>query len=268
MELSAGPHLPRLGWRRFHANSCNSSQLPINAHGSSRGIRSGEGEAPETHTWLASPSSPFPLLPSRAQLTWASSWREVDGTEHQKEGALSPRRKGPSVPQPCTYPWEEKMGQLILLLVVTTFSSHLMSWGKQDWSRLYWITASLQSLDYGWSPKRVSQNDLWGQIPGSPQETDWYPQRGQSRHQQYSRVGGQSSQASVLVRKTQINLTAGMEWLKMVGRTPKDIHVTIQHCGPVIHLFLIKRMRAPLSVRHQIKPGSSWPALRGRGIWS
>ena len=149
MELSAGPHLPRLGWRRFHANSCNSSQLPINAHGSSREISSGEGEAPEAHTLLASPSSPFPLLPSRAQLTWASSWREVDGTEHQEERALSPRRKGPSAPQPCTYPWEEMMGWLILLLVGTTFSSRLMSWGKQDWSRLYQITASLQSLDYG-----------------------------------------------------------------------------------------------------------------------
>lgn len=54
-----------------------------------------------------------------------------------------------------------------------------------------------------------------------------------------------------------VYLTAGMEWLKMVGWTPKDIRVTVQHCGPVIHLFLIKRMRAPLSVKHQIKPGSS-----------
>lgn len=36
-----------------------------------------------------------------------------------------------------SYPWEETMGRLILLLVVMAFSSHLMSWGKQDWSRLY-----------------------------------------------------------------------------------------------------------------------------------
>lgn len=98
MELFAGPHLPRSGRRRFHANSCNSSPLPINARGSGRGMRSGEGEAPEAHTLLASPSSPFSLLPSRAQLIWASSWREVDGTEHQEEGVLIPRRKGPSAP--------------------------------------------------------------------------------------------------------------------------------------------------------------------------
>lgn len=36
-----------------------------------------------------------------------------------------------------SYPWEETMGRLILLLVVMALSSHLMSWGKQDWSRLY-----------------------------------------------------------------------------------------------------------------------------------
>lgn len=36
-----------------------------------------------------------------------------------------------------SYPWEETMGRLMLLLVVMAFSSHLMSWGKQDWSKLY-----------------------------------------------------------------------------------------------------------------------------------
>lgn len=61
------------------------------------------GEAPEAQTLLASPFSPFPSLPSRAWLARAeqrprSSWREVDGKEHQGEGALGPRRRGPSPP--------------------------------------------------------------------------------------------------------------------------------------------------------------------------
>lgn len=44
---------------------------------------------------------------------------------------------GGMVAKTSFYPWEETMGRLILLLVVMAFSSHLMSWGKQDWSRLY-----------------------------------------------------------------------------------------------------------------------------------
>lgn len=44
---------------------------------------------------------------------------------------------GGEVAEMSSYPWEETMGRLILLLVVMAFSSHLMSWGKQDWSRLY-----------------------------------------------------------------------------------------------------------------------------------
>lgn len=44
---------------------------------------------------------------------------------------------GGEAAETSSYPWEETMGRLILLLVVMAFSSHLMSWGKQDWSRLY-----------------------------------------------------------------------------------------------------------------------------------
>lgn len=43
-------------------------------------------------------------------------------------------------------PWEEKMGLLMLLLVVMAASSHLISCGSPDCSRLYWITAILHNV--------------------------------------------------------------------------------------------------------------------------
>lgn len=43
-------------------------------------------------------------------------------------------------------PWEENMGRLMVLLVVMAVSSHLMSCGSPDCSRLYWITASLHKV--------------------------------------------------------------------------------------------------------------------------
>ena len=87
MELLAGPHLPRSGRRRFHANSCNSSQLPVNARGSGRGRRSGQGEAPEAHTLLASPSS----------LLFASQQSTADLSQQLEGGGWdrAPRGRGP-----------------------------------------------------------------------------------------------------------------------------------------------------------------------------
>lgn len=43
-------------------------------------------------------------------------------------------------------PWEEKMGLLMLLLVVMAASSHLISCGSPDCSRLYWMTAILHKV--------------------------------------------------------------------------------------------------------------------------
>lgn len=52
-------------------------------------------------------------------------------------GAVKTTAGSGEAAETSSYPWEETMGRLILLLVVMAFSSHLMSWGKQDWSRLY-----------------------------------------------------------------------------------------------------------------------------------
>lgn len=59
--------------------------------------------------------------------------RQVRG----ETGALKIQQAQEGGGRNSSYPWEETMGRLILLLVVMAFSSHLMSWGKQDWSRLY-----------------------------------------------------------------------------------------------------------------------------------
>lgn len=83
------------------ANPFSSQSMPKAQAGGNRWKREWGGEAPEAHTLLASPSFPFPSLSSSLWLTRGraeprSSWREVTGTEHQGEGALGPRRKGPS----------------------------------------------------------------------------------------------------------------------------------------------------------------------------
>lgn len=157
---------------------------------------------------LPSPHSvDFPAEPRwpGAEKRPRSHRREVEGTEHQEEGALpapAPRwvhstdnTSSPPTPRGAiTSPgskqvgrWEMgrgsedksrlrrgggrsfllpmggMMGGLILPSVVVAFSFLLISWGTQDWSRLYWITARLHSLHKGKSLKRVgSQNDLWG----------------------------------------------------------------------------------------------------------
>lgn len=99
--------LPGSGRRWSHANSCNSSQLPITSQpGEGDG---GWGQAPEAPALLASPFSPFYLFPSGtwlgAEQKAGSSQREVYGTEHQGEGALGPRGRDLTLP-PYSSPTE------------------------------------------------------------------------------------------------------------------------------------------------------------------
>lgn len=105
----------------------------------------GEGAlGPTGGTWPSLPPAPHLIHSTETPLV---QQLHVEVTESGSKGGRQVRERGGRgfddysrcrrEAADSSYPWEETIGRLILLLVVMAFSSHLMSWGKQDWSRLY-----------------------------------------------------------------------------------------------------------------------------------